>query len=96
MSSTEPAVGILKHPIAVHSLQDAFERAAGAMAAQHPGGRLVLSAVDDDGEVGGRVALTFKKIDEDGDTVAVGAFGEFTVNGERRAGAAVAWEWGGK
>jgi pyridoxine/pyridoxamine 5'-phosphate oxidase len=91
--TTEPAVSLFKHPIAVHSLQEGLDRATGALAATKPGGRLMLAAVDDDGEVGGRVALTFKKVDEDGDTFAVGAFGEFTVTGERRAGGVISWEW---
>lgn len=91
---TEPAHSLFKVPIATDSLQEGLERATAALSTQGPGGRVVLSAVVDDGHVGGRVSATFKRVRASGSSVAIGVFGEVTLQGERRAGGVVAWEWG--
>lgn len=96
METTEPLTRLVKGTeIAQSSLKAAVDRAAQQLGVPDviDGGRVRLVGIKDAGVVGAQVELTFAKELENG-TLAIGAFGEFTAKGDRRAGGVISWEWG--
>jgi len=92
---TEPAEPILAikatSQLTMSSLTEAVNKAKAELGTGNHG-RVRLTGIRDNGQVGAKVELTFTRETAHGE-VSGGVFGEWTAKGDRRAGGVVQWEW---